>query len=57
LIRRTAWCASLDLDHLTGGSGGTLLPPTVRMNKAMGLKEMVPHEERYERADEFIEVL
>jgi FMN-dependent oxidoreductase (nitrilotriacetate monooxygenase family) len=46
------------LDHLTEGRLGWNVVTSYSQNefKAMGLKEMVPHEERYERADEFIEV-
>jgi FMN-dependent oxidoreductase (nitrilotriacetate monooxygenase family) len=46
------------LDHLTEGRLGWNVVTSYSQNefKAMGMKEMVPHEERYERADEFIEV-
>ncbi|MGE0256268.1 MAG: LLM class flavin-dependent oxidoreductase [Alphaproteobacteria bacterium] len=46
------------LDHLTDGRLGWNVVTSYSQNefKAMGLKDMVPHEERYERADEFIEV-
>ena len=46
------------LDHLTEGRLGWNVVTSYSKNefKAMGLKEIVPHEERYERADEFIEV-
>jgi FMN-dependent oxidoreductase (nitrilotriacetate monooxygenase family) len=46
------------LDHLTEGRLGWNVVTSYSQNefKAMGMKEMVPHDERYERAEEFIEV-
>jgi FMN-dependent oxidoreductase (nitrilotriacetate monooxygenase family) len=46
------------LDHLTEGRLGWNVVTSYSQNefKAMGLKAMVPHQERYERADEFIDV-
>ena len=46
------------LDHLTNGRLGWNVVTSYSQNefKAMGLTDMVPHEERYERAEEFIDV-
>lgn len=46
------------LDHLTKGRLGWNVVTSFHPNafKAMGLREMIPHDERYDRAEEFLEI-
>lgn len=46
------------LDHLTGGRIGWNIVTSMYQNESdnMGLEELIPHDERYDRADEFVEV-
>jgi FMN-dependent oxidoreductase (nitrilotriacetate monooxygenase family) len=53
-------CARLfsSLDHLTGGRvGWNIVTSDLRMASATGLAEYVAHDERYDRADEYLEVV
>jgi len=46
------------LDHLTGGRvGWNIVTSDLRLAKATGLGEYIPHDERYDRADEYLEVV
>lgn len=47
------------LDHITDGRIGWNIVTSFSDSgaKAMGLDQIIPHDERYERADEFMDIL
>lgn len=53
-------CARLfsTLDHLTEGRvGWNVVTSDLRMSEAIGMGEYVPHDERYDRADEYMSIV